>query len=79
MLRIDMSRIVRKYEKDLRFKTKKGEIPMAPGEWLWHNLDKLDVDKITKCFQHLFFLLARGTSSTCGKSRLFSWVVWKPL
>ncbi|HMB44904.1 MAG TPA: hypothetical protein VKL21_03680 [Candidatus Methanoperedens sp.] len=48
MTRIDMSRIVRKYEKYLKFKTKKGEIPMAPGEWLWHNLDKLDLDKITK-------------------------------
>jgi hypothetical protein len=48
MTRIDMSRIVRKYEKYVKFKTKKGEIPMEPGKWLWHNLDKLDVDKITK-------------------------------
>jgi hypothetical protein len=48
MKRIDMNRVVRKYEKYLKFKTKKGEIPMAPGIWLWHNLDKFDIDKLTK-------------------------------
>ena len=49
MTRIDMSKVVRKYDKYLKFKNKKGEVPMAPEAWLWHNLDRLDIDKLVKC------------------------------
>jgi hypothetical protein len=48
MTQIDMSKIVEKYGKYLKRKTEKGETPMKPESWLWHNLDRFNVDKITK-------------------------------
>lgn len=48
MTRIDMSKVVQKYDKYLKRKTAKGEIPMAPEAWLWHNLDTFNVDNLTK-------------------------------
>lgn len=48
MTRIDMIKVVQKYDKYLKIKAKKGETPMAPEAWLWHNLDRLDIDKLTK-------------------------------
>jgi hypothetical protein len=48
MTRIDMSKVVQKYDIYLKRKTVQGEIPMAPEAWLWHNLDRFDVNKIVK-------------------------------
>lgn len=48
MTRIDMSKVVQKYGKYLKRKTDNGEIPMTPEAWLWHNLDRFNVDKIVK-------------------------------
>lgn len=48
MTKIDMSKVVKKYGKYLKYKTEKGETPMKPESWLWHNLDRFNVDKITK-------------------------------
>ncbi len=43
-----MSKVVHKYDQYLIRKIEKGEIPMTPEAWLWHNLDTFNVDKITK-------------------------------
>lgn len=48
MMRIDMSKIVQKYDKYLKRKAAKGETAMAPEAWLWHNLDRFNVLKIAK-------------------------------
>jgi len=48
MMRIDMSKIVKKYDQYLKRKTEKGETPMAPEAWLWHNLDTFNVDNLIK-------------------------------
>lgn len=48
MNRIDMSKVVQKYDKYLKRKTEKGETPMVPEAWLWHILDRFNVDEIMK-------------------------------
>ena len=46
MIRIDMIKVVQKYDKYCKRKTAKGETPMAPEAWLWHTLDTLNVNEI---------------------------------
>lgn len=47
-MRIDMSKVVKKYDKYLKSKTNRGEIPMKPEAWLWHNLDRFNVSELVK-------------------------------
>ena len=47
-MRIDMSKVVQKYNKYLKYKTDKGEIPMKPEAWLWHNIDTFNVSDLIK-------------------------------
>lgn len=48
MTQIDMSKVVQKYDMYLKRKSAKGETPMTPEAWLWHNLDRFNVDQIVK-------------------------------
>lgn len=43
-----MSKVVQKYDKYFKRKTGKGETPMKPEEWLWHNLDTFNVNTVLK-------------------------------
>lgn len=48
IMRIDMSKVIKKYDKYLKRKTGMGETPMQPEAWLWYNLDRFDVSKLVK-------------------------------
>ena len=48
MTKIDMSKIVKKYDKYLKRKDDKGEVPMSPEAWLWHNIDTFNLEDIAK-------------------------------
>ena len=47
-MRIDMSKVVRKYDKYFKSKTEKGETPMSPEAWLWHSIDIFNVSELVK-------------------------------
>lgn len=54
-MRIDMSKVVRKYDKYLKRKNAKGEIPMQPEAWLWHNLDRFNLSELVKLEKKVLF------------------------
>ncbi len=47
-MRIDMSKVLQKYDKYFKHKTGMGKTPMKPEVWLWHNIDRFDLCKLVK-------------------------------
>ena len=47
-MRIDMSKVIKKYDKYLKRKTMMGETPMKPEAWLWHNIDRFNLCDLVK-------------------------------